>query len=110
MVLCFNGKFEGARDKLKAAYERHAQIDSKETALEFEESKRQLDKAYEEVNAEFLDKKLQDVESARLNQQHKMSWKLINDTSGRQRTRSGNLKEKTKEEQLEGWCTHFKIS
>ena len=66
-ALCFSGKIERARDKLKAAYERHTQIDSKETALEFKEGKRQLDKAYEEVNAEFLDKKLQEVENASLN-------------------------------------------
>ena len=56
-ALCFSGKIERARDKLKAAYERHTQIDIKETALEFEEGKRHLDKAYQEVNAEFLDKK-----------------------------------------------------
>ena len=54
----------------------------------------------------FLTKKLQEVENASLNQQ--MSWKLINDISGRKRTRSGNLKGKTKEERLEGWYTHFK--
>ena len=101
-------KIERARDKLKAAYERHTQIDSREIALEFEEGKRQLDKAYEEVNAEFLDKRLQEVENASLNQQHNMSWKLINDISGRKRTRSENLKGKTKEERLKGWYTHFK--
>ena len=37
-----------------------------------------------------------------------MSWKPINDISGRKRTRSGNLRGKTKEERLEGWYTHFK--
>ena len=94
--------------RLKTAYEKQTQKDSKETALEFEEGKRQLDKAYGEAKAEFLDKKLQEIESASFSQQHKKSWKLINNISGRKRSRSGHLKGKTKEERAENWYVHFK--
>ena len=43
-VLCFSGKIDRVRDKLKVGYEIYTQIDSKETALDFKEGKRQLDR------------------------------------------------------------------
>ena len=70
----------------------------KDTHLEFEESKRKLDKAYEMTNTKYIEEKLKEYEEANLNERHHLAWGIINDVSGRKKSRSGRLKGNTKEE------------
>ncbi len=56
--------------------------------------------AYEQANKEFVDQKVQEFEKANKHHQHKMAWNLINEISGRKKSRSGRLKVATKEERV----------
>ena len=54
-----------------------------------------------------LKEKLKEYEEANLNQRHHLAWGIINDVSGRKKSRSGKLKGNTKEERLSNWYDHF---
>ena len=45
---------------------RHVQENTNDTHLEFEKSKRKLDKAYEMANTKYIEKKLKEYEEANL--------------------------------------------
>ena len=51
---------------------------------------------------------LRKFETVNLNQQHKLSWKPLNEMRKRKRTKSGNVKRKTKEERVKGRYTNIK--
>ena len=62
---------------------------------------------YETVNAEILERKIKQVEHTNLNSQHKASWDLINEISGRKTGKKGQIKGETQVERLETWYNHF---
>ena len=86
---------------------RHVQGNTKDTHLEFEESKRKLDKAYEMANTKHNETKPKEYGEANLNQRHRLAWGTINDVSDRKQSRSGRLKGNTKEERLSNQYDHF---
>ena len=106
-ALCYDSKVEEARKHLREVHKRHVQENTKDTHAELEESKAQLDQAYEKANTEFIEKKLKEYEEANLNHRHHLAWGIINDVSGRKVSRSGRLKGSTKEERINNWHEHF---
>ncbi len=106
-ALCHDVNVEKARHHLKDAFNKHVTENSTESCLEFEIRKRKLDEAYEKANGEYLDQKLKDYKNANVHQQHKVAWTLINEISGRKKSRSGRLKGATKEERVKSWHDHF---
>ena len=55
---------------------------------------------YQEIEAEELERMLQQVIDADINSRHKDSWKLINEITGRKNVRKGILKGNSKESRL----------
>ena len=106
-ALCYDSKVEDARKHLMDVNKRHVLENTKDTHLEFEQSKRKLDKAYKMANTKYIEEKLKDYEEDSLNQRHHLAWGIINDVSGRKKSRSGRLKGNTKEERLSNWYDHF---
>ena len=106
-ALCYDSMVEDARKHLMEVNKRHVQENTKDTHLEFEESKRKLDKAYEMANNKYIEEKLKEYKETNLNQRHHLAWGIINDVSGRKKSRSGRLKGNTKEERLSNWYDHF---
>ncbi|XP_072039400.1 uncharacterized protein [Amphiura filiformis] len=107
-ALCFDSRVEQARQHLTEVNKRHVKENTKDTHLEFEQSKDELDQAYERANREFIENKLKEYEEANLNHRHKLAWGIINCVSGRKKVRSGRLKDDNKEERLKKWHDHFK--
>ena len=54
-ALCYDSKVEDARQQLMEVNKRHVQENTKDTHLEFEQSKRKLDKAYEMANTKYIE-------------------------------------------------------
>ncbi|XP_072033056.1 uncharacterized protein [Amphiura filiformis] len=107
-ALCFDSRVEQARQHLTEVNKRHVKENTKDTHLEFEQSKDELDQAYERANREFIENKLKEYEEANLNHRHKLAWGIINCVSGRKKVRSGRLKDDNKVERLKKWHDHFK--
>ena len=72
-ALCYDSKVEDARKHLMKVNKRHVQENTRDTHLEFEESKRKVDKAYEMANTKYIEKKLKEYEDPNLNQRYQKS-------------------------------------
>ena len=107
-ALCYDARVEKARTHLKEVNKRHVLENTKDTHLEFETCKERLDEAYNVANEEYLERKLKEFEEASVNQKHQKAWSLINEVSGRKKSRAGRLKGNTKEERINSWYNHFK--
>ena len=51
--------------------------------------------------------KINQIENAQHDNQYKLSWKLINEISGRKASRKGQIEGDTKEERTANWFKHF---
>ena len=107
-ALCYDKRVEEARQHLKEVYEKHVEENTQDSSEDLEQSKNELDKAYEVANQDYLKEKLAEFEAANLNQQHHTAWQLINEISGRRKARGGRIKGDTKEARVENWYNHFK--
>lgn len=63
--------------------------------------------AYNKVTEEMLCEKIKEVETAHINSQHGLAWKLVNDISGRRETQKGQIAGNTQQERLQNWHKHF---
>jgi hypothetical protein len=97
-----------ARDNIKEAYSLYEQDISEESRLTYKETKTKLGEAYNLVTEEDLGKKLKEVETAHANCKHGLSWKLINDITGRKASKKGQLMGDTQKERVKNWYNHFK--
>ena len=67
-----------------------------------------MNQNYATVLEEQYTEKICEIEDADRNSQYKLSWKLINDISGRKNTRKGQIEGETSEERIKSWYNHFK--
>ena len=66
-----------AREKVKATSRTYQQITSEDNRLDQEQAKKELEVAYNKVTKEMLCKKIKEVETAHINSQHGLAWKLV---------------------------------
>ena len=66
-----------------------------------------LNSVYNTLKEEELNIKLSEIEVARRNNNHRVSWQLINEICGRRTTRKGQLKGKAQQERIRNWYNHF---
>ena len=79
------------------------------TNREDHSSKRKvLVETYDLIEEEVLTQKISEVEEAHVNQKHAMSWKLINEITGRKSSKPSQIKGDTIEQRVEAWYNHFK--
>ena len=55
-----------------------------------------------------LNNQITEVEEAHENQKYGLSWKLINDISGRKSSQSVRIQGESAEQRVETWYSHFK--
>ena len=99
-ALCYDARVEKGRNHLKEVRKRHVRENTKYTHLEFEQCKEKLDEAYSLANEEYLERKLNEFEKANVNQKYQTAWSLINEVSGRKKSRAGRLQGNTNEERI----------
>ena len=70
--------------------------------------KKVLYQTYDVIEEEELASTIREVEEALLNRKYNMSWKLINEISGRGSSKPSRIKGETDEERVEAWYNYFK--
>ena len=72
------------------------------------QAKTKLQNEYELIEKEKLEIALNDIENANIVSQHGKCWQLINDITGRKKSRKGIIKVRNNEERITKWFDHFK--
>ena len=92
-----------AREKVQQALQKYLQRLEKDDRVELEKYKIDLNSVYNTLKEEKLNIKLSEIEVARRNNNHRVSWQLINELCARRTTRKGQLKDKIQQERIEYW-------
>ncbi|KAJ8413758.1 hypothetical protein AAFF_G00082650 [Aldrovandia affinis] len=79
-----------------------------ESQEELNGAKQQLFSTYDRIKGEELMEKVKKVETVHGERRYKESWKVINEMSGRKRSREGQLAGCSPEERVTSWFTHFR--
>ena len=96
-----------AREKVQQALQKYLQRLEEHDRVELEKYKRDTNIVYYSLKEEKLNIKLSEIEVARKNNNHRVSWQLINEICGRRIIRKGQLKGKTQQERIRNWYNHF---
>lgn len=96
-----------ARDKVNSAFSNYQKEQTHEKQHELQEQKTNLESAYNQVFEDELKELVREVEDANSKHQHALSWKLINQISGRKVTKKGIINGKSKEDRVKSWYNHF---
>ena len=100
-------RIERARVKLDTAYNEYQQNTSDTNRASLKQAKTDLYGSYNEVYEEKVSSQIAQIDIAQKDNKYKLTWKLINDLSGRRSSRKGQLEGDTKEERVENWYKHF---
>ena len=96
-----------ARQNVNSAFSSYQHNPTKDAHIALQTEKQNLQNEYDCVYQEDLDNIIRRVEDADIRSQHGMSWKLINQISGRKSTKKGKLKGATASERIKSWYDHF---
>ena len=101
-------RVQNARTQVQEAFTKYeAQSDNTKLQEELQTAKKKLNEAYDAATEEELNEKLRQVEDAEEDRRRDLSWKLINEITGRKSAKTGVLKGRNKEERLLKWQEHF---
>ena len=89
-----------AREKVQQALQKYLQRLEEDDRVELEKYKMDLNSVYNTLKEEEPNIKLSEIEVARRNNNHRVSWQLINELCGRRTTSKGQLKGKTQQERI----------
>ncbi|KAJ8398095.1 hypothetical protein AAFF_G00431720 [Aldrovandia affinis] len=92
-------------EEARRSFEREGTAESQE---ELNGAKQQLFGTYDRIKGEELMEKVKKVETVHGERRYKESWKVINEMSGRKRSREGQLAGCSPEERVTSWFTHFR--
>ena len=96
-----------ARGKVEDARRNFDHVWTTENREALNEAKQLLFNAYDKIKGEELMEKVQRVEAAQGEQQHGEAWRVINEMSGRKRSKEGQVAGHSPEERVITWFTHF---
>ena len=97
-----------ARKKTKAAFDSYHVNTSENNRLGYEQAKKELEMACDNVTEENLSNKVKEIEESNINCKHSNSWNLINSIIGRKTSMKGQISKATAAERTENWFKHFK--
>ena len=89
-----------AREKVQQALQKYLQRLEEDDRVELEKYNMDLNSVYNTLKEEELNIKLSEIEVARRNNNHRLSWQLINELCGTRTTRKEQLKGKTQQERI----------
>lgn len=79
-----------------------------ERSSELNEAKQFLFRTYDTIKGEELMERVRRVQAAQGEQQYGEAWRVINEMTGRKRTKEGQVKGHSPEERVTTWSSHFK--
>ena len=101
-------RINDAREKFNQALSIYSASPTSDKELLLQEQKRSLYEKYSIVQEEEITDMVQKVELSLYTNQHKLSWQLINNLTGRKNAKKGIIKGNTKQDLLSKWHEHFK--
>ena len=100
-----------AREEMKMAYKAYEQAkDDPDGHIreEYKRKKRDLYQKYTYLEQQDLLQKVTQIQQANDNYKYGLSWKLINDISGRKATQTARIHGENSTDRINTWYTHFK--
>ena len=101
-------RITSARESVNSAFTEYAACTSVDNHENLQEKKKSLQIMYDVIQEEELSEMITKVEQADANSKHGMSWRLINEITGRKDAKKGIIKGKSKSERLTKWHDYFK--
>ena len=102
-----NSRVRQAREEMETAYQKY--VGSSEKCSEtYIVAKNNLNKVYEELEKEDLERKIEEIERCHNDNQAAQSWKLVKEISGKGSPQICQIKGASTEERLQAWHSHFK--
>ena len=95
------------REVVEEAFEKYQQNPDEASRELLRKARTNLYEKYDELEEENISMKINQIENAQHDNQYKLSWKLINEISGRKASRKGQIEGDTKEERTANWFKHF---
>ena len=98
---------ELARDKVKCRSKQYHQNPSVLNRVSLTLAKRELDDAYLQAEADFINGKITNLASMHISKQHHAAWKTISEISGKRSKPTIRLKGGSQSKRLANWAKHF---
>ena len=95
------------RENVVKASRRYEHSTAEDRRQELRHCNKNLNSAYERLLERELEEKIKEIEEADINSQYQLGWQLINEITGRRKSKRGMIKGSTQEERLKSWHTHF---
>ena len=96
------------RQKVQEAFAKYQKDPTTNNQIELQAQKQSLQTMYDQCMEEELEEQIRKVESLATEYKHRESWKIVNEISGRNKSKKGILEGKNKEERIKNWFNHFK--
>ena len=96
-----------ARQSVNDAFSKFETDPSEVNHTSLQSTKTKLKDVYDRAFEEELENMISKVENADHRAQHALSWKLINEITGRKSTKKGIIKGSSKEDRVKKWYEHF---
>ena len=97
-----------AREEVVRTRAQHEREKTENNRRAMNEAKQQLFNTYDRIQEEEIMEKAKRVNSAQGEQRYGEAWQVINEMSGRKRTKEGQIAGNSPEERVNTWYTHFK--
>ena len=104
---CDDSRIRKARDKVDKEFTLYAKTTTESNRINLKEARANMEDCFNTVQEEELSAKISEIDKAQHENKYKLSWKLINEISGRRSSRKGQIEGNTKEERINSWYTHF---
>ena len=100
-------RVEQARTEVQNAFKNYNKSTSAAEQPVLQDKRNHLNKVYNDLQEEELESMIRETEEADIRKQHRESWKLINNITGRKAAKKGIIKGNCREERLNNWHKHF---
>ena len=104
---CEDKRVQTARGKIDDAVKHYNEKPSITSRLKLKTLRGNLYDNYNKVLEEEISSKIDEIENAQNENRYKLSWKLVNEISGRKSSKKGQLEGDTKEDRVKNWYNHF---
>ena len=100
-------RVEQARTEVQNAFKNYSKSTSAAEKQVLQDKRNHLNKVYNDLQEEELESMIRETEEADIRKQHRESWKLINNITGRKAAKKGIIEGNCREERLNNWHKHF---
>ena len=97
-----------ARNKSETAHREWEANNSEANKEAWKEALRELYKMYDSVKEAELEQHISNIEKCQGEQQYGEAWRVVNEVTGRKRSKEGQVAGTSPEERVSTWFTHFK--